>query len=469
MEPSRRDFLRIMGTAAAGACMASTACADPPVQGNGRNVLFIPVDDLNDWVGCLGGHPDVQTPNIDRLAGQGVLFSRAYCPAPLCNPSRTAVLTGLRPTTTGVYSNSPRPRDVEVLRGRSSIPRFFRENGYRVMGSGKISHGRGYSDRGDWHEFWPSLRRPRPQGARAPFEPMNGIEGTGALDWGPLDVPDEEMSDWKVAEWAGERLSEPHDRPFFLAAGVFRPHGSWYVPRKYFDMYPLESVTLPTVLEGDLADVPEIGRPDPRAHGRVVSHGQWRDAVQAYLASVTFADACIGKILDALERGPHADNTAVVLWSDHGLHLGEKLRWGKSTAWEQATRSLMIWRDNQAVEPGRCDQPVGLIDIYPTLAALCGLTPPSGLEGQDLRPLLDDPDSPDWQRPPVVTTLWPGVYTVRSQRWRYTRYLDGSEEVYDHSNDPEEWTNLAELPEIDPVKAELGRWMPRTAAEPVER
>ncbi|NNM31603.1 MAG: sulfatase-like hydrolase/transferase [Gemmatimonadetes bacterium] len=298
---------------------------------------------------------------------------------------------------------------------------------------------------------------------------MNGIEGTGALDWGPLDVPDEEMSDWKVAEWAGERLSEPYDRPFFLAAGVFRPHGSWYVPRKYFDMYPLESVALPAILEGDLADVPEISRPDPEAHERVVSHGQWRDAVQAYLASVTFADACIGKILDALERGPNADNTVVVLWSDHGLHLGEKLRWGKSTAWEQATRSLMIWRDDQAVEPGRCDQPVGLIDIYPTLAALCGLTPPSGLEGQDLRPLLDDPDSPDWQRPPVVTTLWPGVYTVRSERWRYTRYLDGAEEVYDHSNDPEEWTNLAELPEVDRIKAELGRWMPQAAAEPVER
>ena len=468
METSRRNFLRLMGTAAASACVG-TAYADPPVQGNGRNVLFIPVDDLNDWVGCLGGHPDAKTPNIDRLASRGVLFRRAYCPAPLCNPSRTAVLTGLRPTTTGVYGNEARPRDVDVLRtGWSSIPRFFRDNGYQVMGSGKISHGRGYGDPGAWHEFWPSARRPRPEGIKPPVEPMNGIEGAGTLDWGPLDVPDEEMSDWKVADWAVERLSASYDRPFFLAAGLFRPHLSWFVPKKYFDLYPLESVTLPPVRPNDLDDVPAIAHPDPEAHDRVVSHGKWRQAVQAYLACVSFADACIGRIVDGLERSPHADNTVVVLWSDHGLHLGEKLRWGKSTTWEQSTRSLMIWRDDGNIDPGVCDEPVGLIDIYPTLAAVCGLVPPTGLEGESLAPLLSNPQDPDWERP-VLTTLWQGVYTVRSERWRYTRYMDGTEELYDHSADPEEWTNLADDPEVAGVKADLGRWMPPTAAEPQGR
>ena len=461
---NRREFLKAAGmaTAAVGtARWASAATAEKK-----PNVLFLAVDDLNDWIGCLGGHPDSKTPHIDRLAKRGVLFANAHCAAPMCNPSRAALMTGIRPSTSGVYANSQPWRPP--MKDAVTIPQHFRAHGYRAIGSGKIYHG-AFPDPPSWNEYWPSQTKNRPGDPMPPKRPLNGIPNTAHFDWGPIDVQDEGMADWQVADWTRKQLAAKPAQPMFLACGIFRPHLPWYVPQKYFDLFPPEKVTLPKVKKDNLDDVPEIARKIARPggdHAKVIKTDNWRKAVSGYLASMTFADACIGRVLDALDGGPWPEDTIVVLWGDHGWHLGEKLHWRKFTLCEEATRCpLMIVAPGIAKPGSVCSRPVNLLDIYPTLVELCGLTPNEKLEGRSLVPLLKDPAA-KWEAPSLCTYNR-GNHSLRGDRWRYTRYHDGSEELYDHGRDEMEWTNLAGESQYDDVKKRMAKWLPKTDAPDV--
>lgn len=457
---SRRQFLK---TTCLGAVTTATlsSCvnrADPP------NILFVAIDDLNDWTGCLGGHPGAKTPNIDRLAAKGVLFTNAFCAAPACNPSRAALMTGIRPSTSGVYHNPQPWRRSEVLKDAVTLPQYFRAHGYKAMGSGKIYHGR-YLDPQSWDYYFPKEKHDRPPDPMPENRPLNGIPDTAHFDWGVVDVEPEEMSDWQVADWIIGQLEEKHDKPFFLACGFYRPHLPWYVPQKYFDMHPLENVVLPNINQDDLDDVPEAGRKMARLrdHKNVTQYNQWRKAVQGYLASISFMDECVGRVFDALENSVYADNTVICLWSDHGWHLGEKLHWRKFALWEEATHNvLMFVAPGVTRSGGRCDAPVNLLDIYPTLLDLASLPPKAENEGHNLVPLLKNPAA-DWDKP-TLTTHGKDNHSIRSKKWRYIRYADGSEELYDHTQDEMEWTNLADDPQYAEVIAEHKRWLPRVNA-----
>ncbi|MDP6443590.1 MAG: sulfatase, partial [Pirellulaceae bacterium] len=299
-------------------------------------------------------------------------------------------------------------------------------------------------------------------GKRPPLNPRE-------FDWGPFDKADLEMGDGRMVAWAKRFLRQRHDKPFFLATGVFRPHLPWYAPREYFELYPLDEIALPEVPPDDLADVPPAGRKIAEYRGDewkyVRDQQRWREAVQAYLASISFADALVGQLLRALDESPYAENTIVVLWSDHGWHLGEKHHWHKFTLWEEATRvPLIIAAPGVTTRGSRTSQPVGLIDLYPTLVDLCDLPANNRLDGVSLSGLLSD-SSAKSQRP-ALTSHGRGSHAVRSQRYRFIRYADGSEELYDHRNDPHEWTNLANRAEHAELKRELAGWIPKEEAKP---
>ena len=315
---------------------APVASADEELK---PNVLFISVDDLNDWIGCLGGHPQARTPNIDRLAGSGVLFTNAHCAAPACNPSRTAVMTGISPHKSGLYDNRQKMR--ELLHDAELMPKYFSRHGYWSAGSGKILHY--FIDAGSWDAYYPAKETEDPfprtlyPEKRPVSLPPGGPWQYVETDWGPVDATNEEFGgDWLVSQWIGEQLRRKHEQPFFLACGIYRPHEPWFVPRKYFDLFPLEGIQLPPGYKADdLDDLPPAGRKrgPNRYFAHIQSHNQWKQAIQGYLASIAFADAMVGRVMDALEDGPNRNNTIVVLWSDHGWHLGEKQHWQKYTAW----------------------------------------------------------------------------------------------------------------------------------------
>jgi len=436
------------------------AAADKP------NVLFIAVDDLNDWIGALGGHPQAQTPNIDRLIERGVLFTHAYTAAPACNPSRAALMTGIAPHRSGVYLNSQPWRPV--MPDAVTIPQHFRKFGYTARASGKILHGR-YPDPPSWDEYWPSQTNNRPEDPVPAERPVNGIPDTAHFDWGPVAEDPEAMGDFQVASWISEQLGKAHDKPFFLACGIFRPHLPWYVPQRYFDAFPLESIELPAFVKDDLEDVPPAGvrMANPgKDHANVTKHGEWKAAVQGYLASILFADEQVGRVLDALEASPHRDDTIVVLWTDHGWHLGEKEHWRKFALWEEATRTPLVWVAPEGT-PGlpegtvagrRVDTPVNLLDVYPTLIELAGIGPNEELSGRSLVPLMRDPEA-EWERP-SLTTHGRLNHALRSPNFRYIRYADGAEELYDHRNDPLEAENLAGDEAYADVIARLKAWLP---------
>lgn len=466
---SRRDFLKLMSGCAAslpfwpssiGRHLAH-ASTRATLQQDKPNVLLFILDDMNDWIGCLGGNPDVKTPNIDRLAQRGVLFTNAQCAAPICNPSRVSFFTGIRPSTSGIYGNAQEMRTVmpDVV----TMPQYFAENGYRVIGGGKLFHG-SVPDPRSWQEYFPSKIWQVYNDPRPPDTPLNGFPGTKLFDWGPIDILDEELGDGQVARWGAEVLKRSHDRPFFLGVGLRKPHIPLYAPQKYFDMYPPESITLPVVNPNDLEDVPPIGVnwAHPERHQMIVEHDQWRKAVAGYLANVSFADAQVGWVLDALDESPYADNTIVILWGDNGWHLGEKLHWAKTTLWEEAARVPLIMAAPGLTPPGsKCARAVRSMDVYPTLNALCGLTPIPGLECRSILPLLENPQRDDWDGPPALTTYKQGNHSLRDERYRYIRYRDGTEELYDHYSDPLEWTNLlANGPGPAGVRDRLAAFLP---------
>ncbi len=455
----KRGVFLLLCSSVLAACLscipAATAAEARP------NVLFIAVDDLNDWIGVLKGHPQSRTPNIDRLAGRGVLFTNAHCAAPACNPSRAALMTGIRPSTSGVYHN-PQPWR-QALPDAVTLPQHFMQHGYTALGAGKIYHG-SYPDPPSWDTYFPSQTKNKPNDPLPPNRPVNGIPKTGHFDWGPVDVEDAEMGDAQVADWVISQLQKEHDKPFFLACGIFRPHLPWYVPRKYFDRFPVGEVLLPKVLPSDLDDIPPAGLKIARPQGdhrNVLEHGQWHQAVQGYLAAIAFADTQVGRVIDALDDSPHAKNTILVFWTDHGWHLGEKQHWRKFALWEEATRTPLIFVVPSLTAAGRrCDRPVNLLDIYPTLVDVCGLTPRKQLEGVSLKPLLQNPGE-SWDRP-SLTTHGRNNHALRSDRFRYIRYADGTEELYDHEEDPMEWKNLASDGDYQEIKQELAGWFPKT-------
>ncbi len=420
------------------------------------DVLFIAVDDLNDWTGHLGGHPQAQTPNMDRLVARGVTFTNAHCAAPACNPSRASLMSGIRPWTTGIYTNDdPAPG---VLKDTVTLNRHFLAHGYRTLGGGKIYHGSGSEGRDDTWTHWAGGF---PSGAPKDAN-FNGLH-RAHFDWGPIDIPVSAMGDAKLTDWAVARLrEEPLDQPIFLAVGYVKPHLPWYVPREFFDRFPLESIQLPEVLENDLADIPEAGRRMARPegdHAAVVAAGQWKQAVQAYLATTSFLDDEVGRLLDALEASPRAANTIVVWWTDHGWHLGEKEHWRKFALWEDATRTSFAIAAPGVTQPGgRCPAPVDFTSVYPTLCELAGLPVPEHAIGKSLLPLLRVPAAA-WDHV-AICTHGQGNHAVIDARWRYIRYADGSEELYDHASDPREWTNLARQADLLPEKERLAQWLP---------
>jgi len=435
------------------------------------NVLFIAIDDLNDWIGALGGHPQARTPNLDRLAKRGVLFTRAYCSAPSCNPSRASLMTGILPSTSGVYHNSQpwRPAMPKAV----TLPQHFTQHGYWSAGSGKIYHGK-YPDPASWQTYFPDQKKNKPVDPLPAKRPVNGIPKTAHFDWGPVAKPPKAMGDYQVADWIIGQLNREHDKPFFLACGIYRPHLPWYVPQKYFDLFNESKIQLPPTIKDDLKDVPAAGvkMAKPQGdHAKVSKHNQWQKAVHGYLASIAFADEQVGRVLSALEKSSHAANTIIVLWTDHGWHLGEKEHWRKFTLWERAGRTPVMFVVPKGISKAlvqgtkadtRVDRPVGLIDIYPTLVDLCGLDKNKALEGQSLVPLLADSKAM-WDRP-ALTTLGRKNHALRTPQWRYIRYGDGSEELYDHTKDPNEWTNLADKPQHNELKKELAQWFPKKNA-----
>jgi arylsulfatase A-like enzyme len=441
------------------------------------NILFIAMDDLNDWTGCLGGHPQVLTPNIDRLAESGVFFTNAHCAAPACNPSRTAIMTGISPHVSGLYENGQKMR--EILPDAELLPKYFSRHGYRSSGSGKMLHY--FIDAQSWDEYFPpkETEDPFPRTMYPDQRPMNLPRGGPwqyiETDWGGLDATDEEFGgDWLVSEWVGEQLEREHEQPFFLACGIYRPHEPWFVPQKYFDMFPLEDIQLPPgYKEDDLADLPPAGqrRGPNRYFAHIQEHDQWEMGIQGYLASIAFADAMLGRVLDSLESGPNSDNTIVVLWSDHGWHLGEKQHWQKFTAWRVCTRVPLIIRapENtpglpQGTEAGRvCEKPVNLLSLYPTLTELAGLPAKSDNGGPSLVPLLES-DEAEWPHVSLTHLSEPGSFGLSAERWRYIHYKGGDEELYDIETDPHEWTNLANDPAHAAKLEELRTLAPTTFA-----
>jgi choline-sulfatase len=432
------------------------------------NVLFIAIDDLNDWVGCLGGHPQVKTPNIDRLARRGTLFTNAHCQGPLCNPSRSSLLTGLRPSTTGIYSLQPGIRAVPWLKDHVTLPQHFGAHGYFTFTAGKVYHDGSIPPKERAKEF--QVWGPAPGMPLPPKKFVPTPDALRAMDWGVFPEHDEDQADWKIADAAVAQLkSLPANKPFFVAAGFRLPHVPCYASRTWFDLYPDESLVMPPVKLDDRDDVPEFAwylhwkLPEPRLSWLMKSN-QWRPLVRAYLACTSFVDSQVGRVLDALEASGRADDTVIVLWSDHGWHLGEKGITGKNSLWERSTRVPLILAGPGVAGGAKCGQPVELLDLYPTLVELCGLSPRDGLEGQSLVPQLKEATA---ARPwPAITTHNQDNHAVRSLDWRYIRYADGSEELYDHRTDPNEWTNLAKDARYADVLREHRRWLPRVNAPP---
>lgn len=453
-------------------------CA-PPVDAK-PNVLFIAVDDWNDWVGCYGDD-QAKTPHLNRLAARGTIFRNAHTNAVYCAPSRTSIITGRQPHTTGCYHDEPhfaRQNHPDLI----DLPRWFKQHGYHVAGGGKIYHHMpGFIDMRGWDEYFhwnpaqkkkgwglASWEAPAPLPAEVPWSPIVRhttrrapvVIATAAdrpkvdshMEWGPLANADEpQMADTICTQWAVDFLGKRHDKPFFLAFGLYAPHKPNYVPQKYFDLYPLAKVRAPQPVRGDLNDLP------PQTRRRALLRKQRTDdhvhalacreqAVQGYLAALSYTDAMVGRVLDALAVGPYADNTIVVLWSDNGYHLGEKHAWAKHTLWERTSNVPYIWAGPGIAKGAVVDTTVSLLDTFPTLTDLAGLPRSESNEGVSLASVLNDPKSANDRS--VIQTRDPNEYSVINQRWRYIHYATGEEELYELSKDPGELRNLAADPAL---------------------
>lgn len=400
------------------------------------NILFIAIDDLNDWTGFLGGHPDALTPHMDELAASGMVFENAHCAVPSCNPSRCAIMAGFKPWGSGIYTNPGGGRSHQNLRVSPvtttayTLPEYLSNHGYYTLSRGKIYHFP--TDYNDTWDYW---------------EPNSGSYGSingnhfyraDRVTWGATDQKAENTMDFLAAKWASGQLQQDFDKPFFMACGIFRPHLPWYVPQEFFDKFNIDSIDLPTINTNDLNDIGFVADSD---YSNLETNGKLREAAWAYLANVNYADSCVGIIMDALKKSKYYENTIVILWGDHGWHLGEKLRYRKFTLWEEATRMPLIIRvPGVTPENARSKEPVNLVDIYPTLTHLCQLPPNTNNQGKNLAPILyGEADTLDNF---TVTTYKEGNHAIRTRDFRYIRRIDNREELYDHRVDSNEHTNL---------------------------
>ncbi|WP_236973815.1 sulfatase [Membranihabitans maritimus] len=455
------------------------------------NILIISVDDMKDWVGYLGGYEGkVFTPNIDKLAKEGVGFTNAHTAASVCCPSRYAMMLGKRPSTTGLYNNGQWYKPE--LPNEIPMSQYFKQNGYYAAGAGKVFHHTpGNNPPCNWDDFqdqvfddtwnfaeWNPQKYFLTYGYRGeiekfpPWKPLNGIYPIRSeLDWGPIPNKEEkDYGDQKVVDYAQGFLANMYAKPFFLALGIYRPHLPWHVPQKYYDLYPLEDIIMPEIKENDLSDVPKIGV--ELALKREIDFIQikeeklWKKAIQAYLASISYADYLVGEIINELKQSIYNKNTVVVLWSDHGWHLGTKNHWHKQTLWEECTKIPFIIRAPNASGNGQlCDKPVDMVNVFPTLAALANLPAKKDIDGYDMTSLLEDPKS-SWGYP-AITEIGIGNVSVRSDKWRYILYNDGTEELYNSQSDPNEWTNLASNVKYMAVISKHRKWVPKSFADPV--
>lgn len=439
--------------------------AKEELRENAPDVLFVVVDDLNDWISLLGDESGIKTPNLERLASQGTLFSRAYCTSPACNPSRAATLTGLRPTTTGVYGNKSDWRSA--VADRKTIPQKFMSAEYDVRGAGKIFHHHlngAFHDDASFHDF----QSMRPQ--VYPTQKLNGAPEYGSrnTDWGIWPSRLSDSIDFQTVEYCRQVLQE-HDgvKPLFLACGIFKPHSPFFAPQEFHR--PPGDDALPPLNDSDLEDLPS------GAHSLLQSKkwfwtgmqrldakrpGTYADFIRAYAACVRFADAQIGAVLDAAEKCSSHRDLVVVLWSDHGFHLGEKEHIEKFALWEKSTHVPLIVVAPGISKPNSvCNTPVDLSVLYPTILELAEIRYEEKCDGSSIVPLLRNPDA-NWEQPAVMT-YGKGNHAIRSERWRYIRYSDGTEELYDHRADPHEWNNLANIPGYAGVKAKHAKWLPQ--------
>lgn len=432
------------------------------------NILFIAIDDMNDWTGFLGGHPQAQTPNMDKLAEKGVNFTNAHCAAPGCSPSRNALLYGVEPFHSGLYAFYDKGAPKEVVKPYTGLPRFLREHGYETFGAGKIYHGSFHEPAG-WNDYL------EPTNDKLNLDVAAGYQLKGKqpfkYSFCPTTNPLEEHLDHKIASYGVEVLKQKHDQPFFLAVGFHKPHLPFICPKRFFDLYPGE-VQPPPIKADDLADVPAVGRSMVKIkYDRDFKRDHaWTKVRRAYLACISWTDFNVGRVLDALADSPYAGHTIVVLWSDHGYALGEKNHFTKFALWDVTTRvPFIIWdaRDKDAPAGRKVADPVSLIDIYRTLAGLAGLDAPQYVDGFSLVPQLKNPSTPIKQ--PEICTWGRGNYGVRDRNWRYIRYYDGTEELYDHTKDPNEWTNQANNPEYANVKKRLAAAIPENEAPLVKK
>lgn len=434
------------------------------------NVLFIAVDDLNNWLGCLGGYSNTHTPNMDKLAAQGVLFSNAHCQAPLCGPSRASIMTGLRPSTTGIYgmipddsvrSENPATNDIIFL------PEYFKNNGYHTMGIGKLFHN--HSPEGVFDESGGRVKGfgPSPE-ERFVWDGFGTSDraryGRTSTDWGAFPEADSLMPDHRSADWVIERLNRKYDQPFFMGIGFLRPHVPLYVPQKWFDLHPVEGIEVAPYRSDDLDDVPPVALrindlPMMPSTEWAIENGEWKNIIQAYLACVSFVDHQIGRVLDALENSEYADNTVIVLWSDHGYRLGEKGTFAKHALWEPATKAPLMFSAPGLPKGKVIDSPTEMLSIYPTLLELCGLPTYDRNEGKSLVALMQNTgEGPGTY---AITTFGMNNHAVRSDQFRYIRYEDGEEEFYDHRNDPNEWTNQAKNIQYKEEVEALKQYLPK--------
>ncbi len=436
-------------------CLASAKDSDAP------NFLFIAVDDMNDWVGYMGGHPQAVTPNLDGFANKGVAFMNAHCPAPGCSPSRNALLFGIEPFHSGLYAFYDGGLDENIRNRYISLPQLLKANGYETYGAGKIHHGL----RGNPVE-WTDYHKPENHKLKLDLSAGYQVNNSFKMSFCPTTNPLEEHPDHKVASYGVDVLSKKHDKPFFLAVGIVKPHLPFICPQPFFDLYP-DPVDPPRILESDLDDIPWVGKSMVKIgdDNRFRRDQAWNKVRRAYLACISWADYNIGRVLDALEHSPYADNTVVVLWSDHGYAQGEKHHFRKFALWEETTRvPFIIWdrREKDAPRGRTVGDGVSLINIYRTLAEMAGLEPPDYVDGYSLVPQLEDPSKPVPE--PAICSWGRGNYAVRDANFRYIRYFDGSEELYAHAKDPDEWDNVADNPEYAVVKARLAKALPKKEA-----